>query len=92
MIFASLACEQTLRVERDHEVVLTTIAAADGTAGQVTISAFEVGYARSSTIFVIVSGVAALLALGAIARVVQVLGRLRRTRAVRAGEDAPTDA
>ncbi len=77
---------------RDHEVVLTTIPAADGQAGQVTIAGVEVIYARSSTVFVIISSVAALLALGAIVRVVQVFGRLRRNRTGSTGEDAPTDA
>jgi hypothetical protein len=65
---------------REHEVTLTTIPTADGTAGQVTIRAFEVGYVRSSTVFVIVSGVAALLALGATLRVARVVGRARRVR------------
>jgi polysaccharide biosynthesis protein PslG len=65
---------------REHEVTLTTLPAADGTAGRVTIRAFEVGYVRSSTVFVIVSSVAALLALGATLRVAQVVGRARRVR------------
>ncbi|MFN8515138.1 MAG: cellulase family glycosylhydrolase [Chloroflexia bacterium] len=65
---------------REHEVTLTTIPASDGAAGRVTIRAFEVAYVRSSTVFVIVSGVAALLALGATLRVAQVFGRARRVR------------
>lgn len=76
---------------RDHEVVLTTIPAADGAAGRVAITGVEVTYARSSTVFVIVSGVAALLALGAMVRVVQVVGRLRRNRRPGA-EGVPSDA
>ena len=61
-------------------MTLTTLPAADGTAGRVAIRAFEVGYVRSSTVFVIVSSVAALLALGATLRVAQVVGRARRVR------------
>jgi hypothetical protein len=67
---------------REHEVVLATIPAADGTAGRVTIRAVDVAYTRSSTIFVIVSGVAALLALGVTLRVAQTVGRARRARRV----------
>jgi polysaccharide biosynthesis protein PslG len=65
---------------REHEVTLTTIPAGDGTAGRVTIRAFEVAYVRSSTVFVIVSSVAALIALGATLRVAQAIGRARRVR------------
>ena len=78
---------------REHEVTLTTIStdpAAGGAAGKVTIRSFEVAYVRSSTIFVIVSGVAALLALGVTLRVAQAIGRIRRIR--RATQDEPIDA
>lgn len=70
---------------REHEVTLTTIAAQAGTPGTVTITGFEVAYVRSSTIFAIVSGVAALLALGATLRVAQIVGRARRRRRVQEG-------
>jgi hypothetical protein len=73
----------------EHEVTLTTIPAGDGAAGRVTIRAIEVAYVRSSTLFVIVSSVAALLALGATLRVAQAVGRARR---VRRGVDELADA
>lgn len=65
---------------REHEVTLTTLPNGDGTNGTVTITAVAVAYERSSSVFLIVSVLAALLALAATARALSAVGRLRRAR------------
>ena len=64
----------------EHHVLLKTLPAADGSAGTVTIRSIEVGYAQSSTIFLIVSAITALAALGVIAAIVRSVLRARAVR------------
>jgi hypothetical protein len=67
---------------REHEVTLTTLPNGDGTNGTVVLSGVDVAYTRSSSVFLIVSVLAALLALAATVRALGAVGRLRRARRV----------
>lgn len=63
-----------------HRAQLTTLPGGDGTAGMVKITGIEVAYARSPTVFLIISAFAALLALGVLARIVGRFAGRRRAR------------
>jgi polysaccharide biosynthesis protein PslG len=67
---------------REHSLTLTVLAGPDGTSslGTIVVTALEVDYARSSTLFLIISVLAGLLAVGAVIPLFRAIVRLRRRR------------
>ncbi|MGN6361005.1 MAG: cellulase family glycosylhydrolase [Thermomicrobiales bacterium] len=65
---------------REHSLTLTVLPGPDGTSslGAIVITALEVDYARSSTLFLMISVLAGLLAVGAVIPLFRAITRLRR--------------